>query len=299
MMGNNFIKNRQRLLIVAFLLPAMAWLVVIYLGSLANLLQNSFFYFDEMTEKIVRDYGFISFAKLFTMANLRVILRTLTMAAVVTVAAAVVAFPLAWYMARLAKGWSKFLVFFAVMMPLWSSYLVKLYVWKMMLAKEGVISYLAAHVGLAGVLDWLLTLPIIGGNSLSYSTLGRFLVFLYMWLPYMVLPVAAALERVPTSLLESAVDLGASEWQKFRTVVIPLAMPGIAAGSIFTFSLTLGDYIIPQVIGDSSPFIGLVIYQAQGNGSDLPFAAVFTLVPIVILVIYLMIVRRMGAFDAV
>ena len=173
-------------------------------------------------------------------------------------------------MAKIARGWTKFLVFFAVMMPLWTSYLVKLYVWKMMLAKEGVISYLAAHIGLAGTLDWLLTLPIIGGNSLSYSTLGRFLVFLYMWLPYMVLPLAAALERVPTSLLESAVDLGATEWQKFRTVVIPLAMPGIAAGSIFTFSLTLGDYIIPQVIGDSSPFIGLVIYQAQAVGPTCP-----------------------------
>ena len=298
-MTNNFVKKRQALLLICFLLPAMAWLLVIYIGSLANLLQNSFFFYDELQEKIIQSYGFISFAKLFTMANLWVILRTVTMAFVVTLAAAVIAFPLAWYMARFARGWKKFLVFFAVMMPLWSSYLVKLYVWKMMLAKEGVISYMAAHVGLAGALDWVLTLPVVGGNSLSYSTLGRFLVFLYMWLPYMVLPLAAALERVPTSLLESATDLGATNWQRFRTVILPLAMPGIAAGSIFTFSLTLGDYIIPQIIGNSSPFIGLVIYQAQGSGSDLPFAAVFTMVPILILIVYLLIVRRLGAFDAI
>jgi putative spermidine/putrescine transport system permease protein len=184
------------------------------------------------------------------------------------------------------------------MLPLWSSYLVRLYAWKLLLAKEGAISWAAHTLGLHGVLDALLTLPAVGGPSLSFSTLGTFIVFVYMWLPFMVLPIMAAVERIPSSTIEASSDLGASPAQTLRRVILPLAMPGIAAGSIFTFSLTLGDYIIPQVIGDSTLYIGQVVYRQQGVAGNIPFAAAFSLVPIVVIGVYLWIAKRLGAFDA-
>ena len=183
------------------------------------------------------------------------------------------------------------------MMPLWSSYLVKVYAWKLVLAKEGIITWLAGLTHLDGALAGLLALPIIGGPSLSFSYIGTFLVFVYIWLPYMILPTQAALERVPGSYLEAAADLGADPGQTFRTVILPLALPGIIAGSIFTFSLTLGDYIIPQIVGNSRYFIGQAVYSLQGTAGDIPLAAAFTVVPMLIMAIYLAVAKRMGAFD--
>ena len=288
---------RRNLLIVAFLLPPFLWLAVVYLGALGNLLAFSFYRIDGFSGALIKEFGFSNFIELMAPAYRDVAIRTGTMAIAVTLASIVIAFPLAWYMAKFARGWVRFLLFFGVMVPLWSSYLVKLYTWKMLLAKEGIINYLAIHLHMTWFIDWLLGLPSIGGNSLSFSPIGTFLVFLYMWLPYMILPLATALERIPNSLLESATDLGATKLQRFRTVIFPLAMPGIAAGSIFTFSLTLGDYIIPQVIGNSKLFIGNVIYEQQGVSGNIPFAATYTLIPIVLVIAYLIIAKRMGAFN--
>ena len=190
------------------------------------------------------------------------------------------------------------MLYIAVMLPLWTSYLVRLYAWKLLLAKEGAISWLAQQTHATWLLDALLGLPAIGGPSLSFSTLGTFIVFVYMWLPFMVLPIKAAIERIPGSYIEASGDLGAGPATTFRHVILPLALPGIAAGSIFTFSLTLGDYIIPQVIGDSTLYIGQVVYRQQGVAGNLPFAAAFSLVPIVVIGIYLWLAKRMGAFDA-
>jgi putative spermidine/putrescine transport system permease protein len=220
------------------------------------------------------------------------------MASAVTLACAVIAFPIAYYAARYARGTTKALFYLAVMMPLWSSYLVKVYAWKLILAKEGIITWVATQLHLTWVIDALLSLPSIGGPSLSISYIGTFLVFVYIWLPYMILPVQAALERVPKNLIEASADLGANPGQSFRTVIFPLALPGIIAGSIFTFSLTLGDYIVPQIVGNSRLMIGQAVYTLQGTAGDIPLAAAFSVVPMVIMAIYLAIAKRMGAFDA-
>jgi len=184
------------------------------------------------------------------------------------------------------------------MLPLWSNYLVRVYAWKLILAKEGAVTWLLAHVGLQGPLDWLLATPDIGGASLGTSMIGTTIVFVYIWLPYMVLPIQAALERVPRSLVEASSDLGAKPRDTLRKVILPLSIPGVAAGSIFTFSLTLGDFIIPNMVGSSRPFIGQLVYQYQGTASNLPLAAAFAVVPIVIMAIYLSLAKRLGAFDA-
>ena len=184
------------------------------------------------------------------------------------------------------------------MLPLWSSYLVKVYAWKLILAKEGILTWLFAKLHLTWLLDAWLALPVVGGNSLSVSSTGTFIVFVYVWLPFMILPIQAALERVPGNLVEASADLGATPGQTFRNVIFPLALPGIVAGSIFTFSLTLGDYIIPQIIGTSRLFIGQAVYAHQGTAGNIPLAAAFTVVPIVIMGFYLWVAKRMGAFDA-
>jgi putative spermidine/putrescine transport system permease protein len=184
------------------------------------------------------------------------------------------------------------------MLPLWSSYLVRVYSWKLILAQEGVLTWFLDKAHLTFVLDWALDLPVIGGSGLSVSPLGQWMVFTYVWLPYMILPIAAALERVPGSLEDASGDLGATPRTTFRRIVWPLAIPGVVAGSIFTFSLTLGDYIIPTVIGNSSPSIGESIYAYQGAAGNLPLAAAFSVVPIVIMVVYLTIARRFGAFES-
>jgi putative spermidine/putrescine transport system permease protein len=186
----------------------------------------------------------------------------------------------------------------AVLMPLWSSYLVRVYFWKLILAREGVVSYLAARLGLGGLLEWVLALPVVGGPSLSVSPLGTFVAFVYVWLPYMVLPVAAALDRVPSSLLEASSDLGARPFQTLRHVTLPLALPGLVAGSIFTFSLTLGDFVVPGALGNSSFYLGQAVLAHQGTAGNIPLAAAFTVVPMVLMAGYLALARRLGAFEA-
>jgi putative spermidine/putrescine transport system permease protein len=290
--------RHPKLLLTLLLAPPLLWLGVIYLGSLFALLLQSFFYIDDFSGNIVREFSLATYAQLFTRANADVFIRTTLMAATVTVAAALIAFPMAYYMVRYASMKVKAALYLAVMLPLWSSYLVRVYAWKLILAKEGVVTWFAAQMHLTWLLDALLAIPVIGGPSLSISYIGSFLVFLYIWLPFMVLPIVAALERVPASLTEASADLGATPKQTFGKVILPLAFPGVVAGSIFTFSLTLGDYIIPGIIGNSRPFIGQAVYQLQGTAGNIPLAAAFTIVPIVIMAIYLMAARRLGAFDA-
>ncbi|WP_434725059.1 ABC transporter permease [Mesorhizobium sp. RIZ17] len=290
--------RRPRLLLLLMLLPPVLWLGIVYIGSLFALLAQSFFSIDEFSGLINRQFTLKTYGDLFQAANLDIILRTVTMAALVTLASAIVAFPIAYYAARYARGRWKALFYLGVMLPLWSSYLVKIYAWKLILAKEGILTWLLAKLNLLWLLDAWLSLPIVGGNSLSVSFTGTFIVFVYVWLPFMILPVQAALERVPGNLVEASSDLGASPGQTFRNVLFPLALPGIVAGSIFTFSLTLGDYIIPQIIGTSRLFIGQAVYSQQGTAGNIPLAAAFTVVPIVIMGFYLWGAKRMGAFDA-
>lgn len=294
----NALYNRPVLLLLLMLALPLGWMVIVYLGSLLALLIQSFFHLDSFSGRVVRELSLDTYRDLFTRAHMEFVFRTVLMAASVTVAAAFIAFPLAYYISHYAPGRLKPLLYLLVLLPLWSSYIVRVYSWKLILAKEGMISWLVAQLGLTNVLDAALRAPYIGGPSLSVSNLGLFLVFTYIWLPYMILPIQAALERVPESLIDAAGDLGARPGKTLRTVILPLAVPGIIAGSIFTFSLTLGDYIIPSVIGNSSPFIGMAVFSYQGTSGNIPLAAAFTVLPIVIMIIYLLIARRTGAFDA-
>ncbi len=290
--------RRPRLTLLLLLTLPLAWLGVIYLGSLLALLLQSFFYVDEFSGVVVREFSLRTYAQLFTHANADLVLRTLSMALAVTLACAMLAFPVAYYMVRYATLRVKAIIYLGVMLPLWSSYLVRVYSWKLILAKEGIITWFAERLHLTWLLDALLAVPVIGGPSLSTSYIGTFLVFVYIWLPFMILPIVAALERVPRSLIEASGDLGARPAQTFRKVTLPLAIPGVVAGSIFTFSLTLGDYIIPSIVGTSRPFIGLAVFAQQGTAGNIPLAAALTLVPIAIMAVYLTVAKRLGAFDA-
>jgi putative spermidine/putrescine transport system permease protein len=296
---STFLYRHGGLFTLILLAPPLAWLGIVYLGSLFALLAQSFFSFDDFSGQVIYEFTLRSYVELLTSrANLDIILRTVAMAAAVTAGAALIGFPIAYMMARHASGRTKALFYLAVMLPLWSSYLVRVYAWKLILAKEGIVSWAFAEARLGWLLDGVLALPVIGGPSLSVSYLGMFLVFTYIWLPFMILPTQAALERVPKGLIEASADLAARPFTTFRTVVLPLAFPGLVAGSIFTFSLTLGDYIIPYIIGSSRFFIGQAVYIHQGTAGNIPLAAAFSVVPIVIMAIYLSIARRLGAFDA-
>ena len=290
--------RRPAILLALLLGPPLLWIGVVYVGSLLALLVQSFYSIDEFSGRIVREFTFKTYLELLRPSNLDIVLRTVLMAATVTVASAMIAFPIAYYAARYARGWVKGLFFIAVMLPLWSSYLVRVYAWKLILANEGVLNWGVSKVGLSPLVEALLSLPVIGGPSLTFSYIGTFLVFLYLWLPFMILPIQAALERVPVSMLDASGDLGARPGQTFRKIIFPLALPGIVAGSIFTFSLTLGDYIAPQIVGSSRLFIGQAVYVHQGTAGNLPMAAAFSMVPIVVMAIYLWIAKRMGAFNA-
>ena len=295
---SDFLLARRGFYLLLLLVPPLLWLGVVYLGSLFALLAESLFSIDDFSGVVVREPTLATFRQLLQPANLDVIIRTVTIAATVTVLAVIVAFPIAYYAARYARGRTKAAFYLLVMMPLWSSYLVKVYAWKLLLAKEGAIGWTADAIGLRPLLDALLAVPVIGGPSLSTSYVGMVLVFLYLWLPFMVLPVQAALERVPGNLIEASGDLGASPGQTFRSVILPLALPGIVAGAIFTFSLTLGDYIVPEIVGPSSLILGQVVYIQQGTAGNIPLAAAFSVVPIVIMGLLLTLAKRMGAFDA-
>lgn len=295
---SNFLYLRPRVLLLILLGPPFLWMVLIYLGSLLTLLIQSFFHLDGFTGQVVREFSLDTYAQLLTDSNFDIVRRTFIMAVAVTLAAALLSFPLAYYMARFASRRTKAILYLSVTLPLWSSYLVKVYSWKLVLAKEGIVNWVINQLQFDGALAWLLNLPGIGGPSLSISPIGIFLVFLYVWMPYMVLPVQAALERVPGSLLDASRDLGARPAQTFAFVILPLAFPGVVAGSIFTFSLTLGDFIVPSVMGNSSFFIGQAVLSHQGTSGNIPMAAALTTVPILIMAVYLWGARKLGAFDA-
>jgi putative spermidine/putrescine transport system permease protein len=295
---STYLYLRPRLVLALLLLPPLIWFLVVYIGALLTMLVNSFYYLDGFTGKVVQQFTLQTYAKLFEPTNLQIMGRTVAMAAWVTVACIVIAFPLSYYMARFASRRMKTFLYLAVTLPLWSSYVVRVYSWKLILAQEGIISWFARLVHLDGLLSWYLALPNVGGPSLSVSSTGVFLVFVYIWLPYMILPIQTALERVPKSLMEASGDLGANPSQTFRNVILPLSFPGVVAGSIFTFSLTLGDFIVPSLFGNSSYFIGKAVLTYQGTSGNIPLAAAFTMGPIVIMIIYLLIARKLGAFDA-
>lgn len=295
---STFFYQHPRLVLVALLALPLLWLGVFYLGSLFLMVLQSFYSIDDFSGTLKRDLTLVTYGELFTTPNLEIIGRTALMAAMVTFACALIAFPLAYYMARYAGKRTRRWLYLGVLVPLWSSYLVRVYSWKLILANEGLLNWGFEAFGLTGVRDAILNMPVIGGQSLSFSYFGMFLVFVYIWLPYMILPINAALERVPRSLIDASGDLGARPGYTFRKIILPLAFPGVVAGSIFTFSLTLGDYIIPDIIGNSSPFIGSTVHTLFGTTGNLPLAAAFTLVPMVIMGAYLLVARRLGAFDA-
>lgn len=277
--------RRGRLQLALLLAAPTGWFVFLYLGSLAFLLVSAFWYLDPTTSSIVRSFTLQNFQSLITDPVYRTIaLRTVGIAALVTVVDMAIAFPIAWYMARVAGSRTRSILFMLVLLPLWSSYLVRVYAWRVILSPNG-------------LLDWFFGLIGLPNLSPGFSDLSMAIVFSYLWLPYMILPIYAGLERIPHSYFEASADLGARGWPTFRRVVLPLALPAVAAGSIFTFSLTLGDYITPQLVSNTQ-FIGNVIYVSQGVANNVPFAAAFAVVPVLIMAAYLLVARRLGAFDA-
>jgi len=297
--ASGFLRGRNGFYVALLLLPPLLWLGTVYLASLFALLSQSFYAIDEFTARVVPELTLATYRQLFTQpANIDIVVRTLLMAVAVTIACGIIAFPVANYMARYAGPKVKAFFYVGVMLPMWTSYLVKVYAWRLILAKQGIVAWGFDATGTTPLLDKVLATPVVGGPSLASSYIGMFIVFVYMWLPFMILPLAAALERVPGSLLQASADLGARPGQTFRNVVLPLALPGLAAGSVFTFSLTLGDYIIPSVVGAPGYFIGMMVYQQQGTAGNLPLAAAFSVVPIVLIALYLALARRLGAFDA-
>jgi putative spermidine/putrescine transport system permease protein len=275
--------RRPRLRLSLLLAGPVGWLVIAYLGSLAVLFVAAFWTLDPFTSEVVRDYGTQNFE---TIANgdvyRTIVLRTVGIAAAVTVTDAILAFPIAFYMAKVASSRVRGLLVVAVLMPLWSSYLVKVYAWRLMLSEDGVINWALGPLGLHGP---------------GYGNVATWLVFSYLWLPFMVLPIYAGLQRIPNSLLDASGDLGAGAGHTFRRVILPIAFPAMVAGSIFTFSLTLGDYITPQLVS-STQFIGNVVYANVGIANNLPLAAAFATVPVAVMIIYLLVARRLGAFDS-
>jgi len=269
------------------LTPPLAWFLVIYLASLVVMLVTAFWTVNPFTNTLEHTWTLANFRQLFTGTYLTIIGRTLAMAAMVTVTDAVLALPFAYYMARVASGRVRQLLFTAVLLPLWASYLARVYAWIVILQKGGTLSWLFQKAGLGAV-------------NIGYTNTAMWLVFSYIWLPFMIVPVYSAFERIPDSLLEASGDLGARGWRTVRSVLLPLAAPGVVAGSIFTFSLTLGDFITPLLVGGaSSNFIGNVIYSNLGTAGNLPFAAALAVVPIVIMIFYLLGARALGAFEAV
>jgi putative spermidine/putrescine transport system permease protein len=261
----------------------VGWLVVAYLGSLAVLFVAAFWHLDSFTSAIVKDYSLDNFETLVTGDVYRQIaLRTVGIAAAVTVTDALLAFPIAFYMAKVASPRTRAVLAVAVLMPLWASYLVKVYAWRTILSEEGILNWALEPFGFSGP---------------GFGNVATWLVFSYLWLPYMILPVYAGMERIPSSLLDAAGDLGARPGRTFRHVVLPMALPAVVAGSIFTFSLTLGDYITPQLVSNTQ-FIGNVVYANVGVANNLPLAAAFATVPVVIMIVYLLIARRLGAFES-
>ena len=274
---------------MALLTPPVAAFLVVYVGALSVLFISAFWTVDSFTGKLEHIWTLDNFRQVFAIhpepTYLRIAGRTIGIAAAVTLTDAVLAFPLAYYMARLARPRTRTLLFVLVLLPLWSSYLVRIYAWRLILSADGVLNWVLGGVGLH--------------LGIAYTNWAMWIVFSYVWLPFMVFPVYAALERIPDSYLEASGDLGAGGWRTFRSVILPLALPGVVAGSIFTFSLTLGDYVTPLLVGGAdSSFIGNIVYENIGINANIPFAAAFATIPVMIMGLYLIVARRLGAFEA-
>ena len=275
--------RHPRLQVSALLAGPLGWLVIAYLGSLAVLFVAAFWHLDEFSGLVVKDYSLTNFQTLLEGHVYReIVLRTVTIAALVTITDALLAFPIAFTMAKLSSARTRGLLVVAVLMPLWASYLVKVYAWRVILQEDGILNWALGPLGLSGP---------------GFGNVATWLVFSYLWLPYMILPIYAGLERIPESLLDASGDLGGRPGHTFRRVILPLALPAVVAGSIFTFALTLGDYIAPQLVS-STQFIGNVVYTNVGVANNLPLAAAFATVPVVIMIGYLLVARRLGAFES-
>lgn len=271
--------------LLLLLSPPLLWMLVVYLGALAFLFLTAFWRQDPLTAAIVQDWGLQNFRALLAEDVYRQIaLRTLGIALAVTLTDVVLAFPIAYYAARIASPRVRTFLLLSMVLPLWSSYLVRVYAWRTILSGDG-------------LLNWTLRQLHLGSTNLGFSKWSLWIVFCYLWLPYVLLPVYAAVERIPNSLIEASTDLGARWGTTLRRVILPIVWPGIVAGSIFAFSLTLGDYIAPDLVGDTE-FIGNVIYQSVGIANNVPFAAAYAIVPALIMAAYLLIARQMKAFEA-
>ena len=278
---STFFFRHPRIRLGVLLALPLGWLVVVYFGSLFVLLLSSFWDTDPFTRDVVHDFTLENFRRIIETPVFRdVAWRTVQMAALVTVADVILAFPIAYYMAQVASPRTRDLLVIAVLMPLWANYLVKAYAWRTILSDGGIINWAIGPLGL---------------HFDGLSTVGLWLVFTYLWLPFMILPIYAGLERIPSSLLEASADLGGRSLTTFARVILPLAFPAVVAGSIFTFSLTLGDYIAPGLITNEQ-FIGTVIYNIRGEA--LPTAAAYSLVPIVVVISYLLVARKLRAFES-
>jgi len=280
-----FLYRFPGLRLALLLAPPLVWMVVVYLLALAFLFLTAFWRQDPVTSAIIQAWGFQNFQALWAVDVYRTIaLRTAGMALAVTATDVILAIPIAYYAARIASPRLRTFLLLSMVLPLWSSYLVRVYAWRVILSSDG-------------LLNWSLHRVHLGSLNLGFSNWSLWIVFCYLWLPYVLLPIFAALQRIPNSLIEASTDLGARWFTTLRRVILPVALPGIVAGSIFAFSLTLGDYIAPNLVGDTE-FIGNVIYQSVGIANNIPFAAAYAIVPAVIVAIYLLVARQLKAFEA-
>jgi putative spermidine/putrescine transport system permease protein len=279
--------RHQPLKALALLSPPVLAFTLVYIAALAALFVSAFWTVDPFTSLTIHSWTLDNFRELWNEPTYRTVaLRTISIAAAVTITDAIIAFPFAYYMARIAKPHTRAILFVLVLLPLWASYLARVYAWRLILNSNGLLNWTLDKLGLPPA-------------NIAYTNTAMWIVFSYIWLPFMILPVYAALERIPHSYIEASRDLGGKGFHTLRSVILPLALPGIVAGSIFTFSLTLGDYITPVLVGGaSSQFIGNVVYDSVNQSSNLPFAAAFAVVPLCVMGIYLLIARRLGAFEA-
>lgn len=281
--AQRWLYRHPRIQLVSLLALPLGALFLVYFGSLFILLANAFWTLDPFTRQVQAQPSLDNFATILGGAVYRTItLRTIGMAALVTLTCAVIGFPVAYYIARVAAPRTRRLMVVAILLPLWASYLVKVFAWRAILQQQGLLNWLLEPLGLQGP---------------GYGDVATWLVFTYLWLPYMILPIVAGLERIPSSLLEASADLGGRAGFTFRKVILPLALPAVVAGSIFTFSLTMGDFITPQLVS-STQFLGNVIFREVGISGNLPLAAALALVPVVVMIAYLAVARRLGAFEA-
>lgn len=267
-----------------YLTPPLLWFLIFYVGALAVLFVSAFWHLDTFTGKVVKGFSLQNFQTLLDDPVYRTItIRTVGIALAVTVTDVILAFPLAYYAARMASVRRRNAILVAVILPLWANYVVRVFAWRLILSRGGFMSWFFSLVGLH--------------VEIGYRQWGIWLTFVYLWLPFTMLPIYGALERIPNSFLEASSDLGARGWLTFRRVVLPMIVPGVVAGSIFSFSLTLGDYIAPSLVGNTK-FIGNVIYDSVGVANNVPFAAAYAMVPVAVMAVYLLLAKRAGAFEA-